>query len=286
MTDHGTAQPIDLIAAVAGSAALADSGFSQARLSAAIESLCAQRGIAGFRVEEVRLGSTAAPTGDGAAISFVFSLGSEAAAASVGLSAGLFEAMFERFYGGEGEHGTTMSAPTAAQRRFTRRLGTDLASVVGAAWPDTAAVSPTFQSSHFAGDEPATAQPCGPIAFVQLAIANSSPITLHVAVDAIAALQDRRRPAPSARPAIDGDWRMRLMDRAAHVRLPVRSVLARPEISAARLLTLKTGDVLPFAMPATVPVTVARRMFAHATLGEAQGAVAVRIETIAKGSDA
>ena len=67
------------------------------------------------------------------------------------------------------------------------------------------------------------------------------------------------------------------------VRLPVRSVLARPEISLVKLLSLEVGDIIPLTMPRHVPVTVAGRSFAVGSIGEANGNAAIMIEQIEKG---
>ena len=69
------------------------------------------------------------------------------------------------------------------------------------------------------------------------------------------------------------------------VRLPVRSVLARPEISLVKLLSLEVGDIIPLTMPRHVPVTVAGRSFAVGSIGEANGNAAIMIEHIEKGPD-
>ena len=69
------------------------------------------------------------------------------------------------------------------------------------------------------------------------------------------------------------------------VRLPVRSVLARPEISLVKLLSLEVGDIISLTIPRNVPVTVAGRNFAYGSIGEANGNAAIMIERIEEGSD-
>ena len=99
----------------------------------------------------------------------------------------------------------------------------------------------------------------------------------------------RSRPLPfsAARNSkkIDPVWRGKLSDAVMHVQFPVRSIFARPELSAAKLVTLQAGDIIPVCLPSHLPVTVAGRLFAHGTVGEAGGRAAIRIKNIAQGSD-
>ena len=81
----------------------------------------------------------------------------------------------------------------------------------------------------------------------------------------------------------DALWRNRVAAALNEVRLPVRSVLARPKISAAQLMSLKPGDVIPISVSAKVPLLVANRRFAMGTIGEKDGQAALLIDTIEKG---
>ena len=83
--------------------------------------------------------------------------------------------------------------------------------------------------------------------------------------------------------AADPAWASALHKALREVRLPVRSVLARPEISLVKLLALEVGDIIPIGMPRHVPVTVAGRSFALGSIGEAHGNAAIMIEHIEKG---
>jgi flagellar motor switch protein FliN len=55
------------------------------------------------------------------------------------------------------------------------------------------------------------------------------------------------------------EWRERMGEALADVRLQARSVLARPTLSVSELLQLKAGDVIPISLPALVPLLVAGR---------------------------
>jgi flagellar motor switch protein FliM len=84
---------------------------------------------------------------------------------------------------------------------------------------------------------------------------------------------------------VDPLWSGALDKALRDVRMPVRSVLARPEISLVKLLALEVGDIIPLTMPRHVPVTVAGRSFAFGSIGEANGNAAIMIDHIEKGPD-
>ncbi|RYD89738.1 MAG: flagellar motor switch protein FliM, partial [Sphingomonadales bacterium] len=81
----------------------------------------------------------------------------------------------------------------------------------------------------------------------------------------------------------DMDWKNKLFGALDNVALPVRSVLARPEMTVAQLLALKPGDVIPVTLSQTVPLLVGNRRFAEGTIGEQDGRAALMIENLNKG---
>jgi flagellar motor switch protein FliM len=82
----------------------------------------------------------------------------------------------------------------------------------------------------------------------------------------------------------DSEWRMRLSAALENVRLPVRSVLARPELSVAQLMALKPGDVIPVTLSPTVPLLVGQKHLAEGSIGEQDGRAALMIQQIGKGT--
>lgn len=75
----------------------------------------------------------------------------------------------------------------------------------------------------------------------------------------------------------DADWQMALTRAALNVRLPVRSVLAEPVVSLARLLSLQPGDVIPINFGADVPVMIGGHHVGTGTVGTSNGHAAIRI---------
>jgi flagellar motor switch protein FliM len=77
-----------------------------------------------------------------------------------------------------------------------------------------------------------------------------------------------------------------MIARAGSVPLIVRSELVAAQMPASRLLNLRPGDVVPIPTPVAIPVTVAGRVFATASIGEWQGSAALRIESFSEGNGA
>lgn len=80
--------------------------------------------------------------------------------------------------------------------------------------------------------------------------------------------------------AANQDWRWRLSQALSQVSLPVRSVLARPEISVAELLSLKVGDVIPINLQPRTPLLAGARRIADGVIGEQDGRAALMIEKV------
>jgi flagellar motor switch protein FliM len=84
---------------------------------------------------------------------------------------------------------------------------------------------------------------------------------------------------------VDAEWRQRLAWAVEDVRLPVRSVLARPELTVAQLIALKPGDVIPINLAPKVPLLVGATRFAEGTIGEQEGRAALLVEAVGKGTE-
>lgn len=80
----------------------------------------------------------------------------------------------------------------------------------------------------------------------------------------------------------DSGWALRMAGALENVRLPVRCVLARPEMSVSELMALKPGDVIPISLGQRVPLLVASRKLAEGTIGEQEGRAALMIEAVGK----
>lgn len=192
------------------------------------------------------------------------------------------------FYGGKGKPAGEREELTDAEERFAARLGRDMGLQLAAAWNDKIAVEPELDC--VTGD-PAklAAVRADDELLVQRFVLRGAPFEGRTILCAypVAALRGVAgvEPPPEIHAAASADpqWTGTLNKALKGVRLPVRSVLARPEISLVKLLALEVGDIIPLAMPRHVPVTVAGRNFAVGSIGEANGNAAIRIEHIEKG---
>lgn len=192
------------------------------------------------------------------------------------------------FYGGKGQVAGEREDLTDAEERFAARLGRDMGQQLAAAWKmgiepelDCVTSDPAKLAAVRADDELLVQRFVlrGGV-FEGRSILCAYP---QAALRGIAGAE----PVPELRdaPAIDPVWTATLGKALKTVRLPVRSVLARPEISLIKLLSLEVGDIIPLTIPRNVPVTVAGRNFASGSIGEANGNAAIMIETIEKGPD-
>ena len=194
------------------------------------------------------------------------------------------------FYGGKGQLGAEREELTDAEERFAARLGRDMGMQLAAAWGDKLAIAPELDC--VTGD-PAklAAVRADDELYVQRFTLRGGKLDGRTVTCAypVAALRGiaGAEPAPDLREmsAADAAWTATLSGALKEVRLPVRSVLARPEISLVKLLGLEVGDIIPLTIPRNVPVTVAGRSFAVGSIGEANGNAAIMIEHIEKGSD-
>jgi flagellar motor switch protein FliM len=197
--------------------------------------------------------------------------------------------MVDLFYGGTGEVSSARAEFTAAESRYVTRFGEQCLPLIAAAWADIATLNPALASvetdianARLGKDmDLVVVQPFG----VKIGggdTLNLSCVYPVAALRPIAALSNA--PLPEAAAHTDPIWRDRLSDAVLEVRLPMRSIFARPELPLGQLLSLKAGDVIPVCVPNHIPITVAGRLFAQGTVGESGGRAAIKIEKIEQGS--
>ncbi len=179
---------------------------------------------------------------------------------------------------------------TDAEERFAARLGRDMGLQLAAAWRDKHPIDPELDFVTTESAKLAAVRADDEL-LVQRFTLRGAPFDGKTVMCAYpqAALRGiaGAEPVPEMRdlPQTDPAWSGALNKALKDVRLPVRSVLARPEISLVKLLSLEVGDIIPITMPRQVPVTVAGRKFALGSIGEANGNAAIMIDQIEKGPD-
>lgn len=187
------------------------------------------------------------------------------------------------FFGGSGDRPKPLPSEfTPAAEAMIVRLGAMLSDPLGKAWepisridfiPLNAEASPAMLQ-NIDGDDAMIVTRFG------IAAGDGAPVFIDILYP-VAALKPftptltgkvhGRSAAPEPK------WRAGLTRAAMNVRFPVRSVLAEPVISLARLMELKAGDVLPVSFGADVPVMVGGDRFGTGTVGTSNGRAAIRI---------
>jgi flagellar motor switch protein FliM len=207
----------------------------------------------------------------------------------VSVPAAFIMQLVDMFFGGSGEHAEPNRDFSGAEQRFLERFGEQSLAAIACAWqaiqpvvPMLVGVESNLQSMMFCKDKD--------LVVVQPFTIKSGPLkgnVLHTvytvaALRPIAALSDACD-ADQDVIAVDPVWRSQMSDAVLQVRLPLRSVFARPELPFSKLLTLQVGEVIPICLPTSIPITVAGRHFAMASVGEANGRAAIKIEKIQSG---
>jgi flagellar motor switch protein FliM len=197
--------------------------------------------------------------------------------------------LVDSYYGGSGKPGRARAREfTPTEDRLLVKLTDAIAAAIREAWSDVAALEPvlaarettTALASFVRRDEPIVVQP------FSIVRAGGKPTTVTIAYTAAGLRQFESLFAAKVHGGggdDDPEWRHRMAAALENVRLPVRSVLARPEMTLSQLMQLKPGDVIPIALPTKAPLIVADRRLAYGTIGEREGKAALMIEQVIGG---
>ncbi len=197
--------------------------------------------------------------------------------------------MVDAFYGGTGGGIATKSGEfTPSEERLLHRLTKAITDILVRSWsefyplqfePVAHETNPIF-ASMMRGDEGVVVQRFT----IKPGITRSTRIEILYPLSMLQPIEDELASRVHRDSDADADeWRTKLAAALENVALPVRSVLARPEMTVAQLLALKPGDVIPINLSSTVPLLVGNRRFANGTIGEQEGRAAMMIDTIGKG---
>ena len=194
--------------------------------------------------------------------------------------------LVDTYYGGSGRGGRPNAKEfTAVEEQMLARLTGGVVDQLVESWSEVVTLAPQLGGRETKAEYANMVRPDEPVV-VQAFLVNPSghmPTVLSL-VYSLAAIrpyeaQLSAKVHEDAGPA-DADWRGRMAHALENVRLPVRSVLARPELSVSQLMQLKVGDVIPITLAPKAPLIVANRRFAHGTIGEREGRAALMIETV------
>ena len=204
---------------------------------------------------------------------------------ALAMTPALLRQLVDIFYGGTGARVQMSKELSFAEDRFAARYGDELAILLAFAWRDAAQLASPLAVQFAAARNPLASNGDSGVLVQPLALSGApfGNATLLLAchadcmTDGVAASD--APPVPTL-PPVDRRWLHALHAALGNVPLPVSSVLARPEISVGRMLTLAVGDIIPLTLPRQVPVLVGGRTVATGTLGEVDGRVAINVETL------
>lgn len=195
----------------------------------------------------------------------------------------LLLALLDQFFGGSGD------VPAPLPREFSpaadalaERLGAGLAQALETAWEPLGHVG--FSVGHCESNPALVggidAEDVVIVTRFGIAQGDAKPVFVDVlypvpALKPHATELTGKVVAKAAEP--DAKWQTSLTRAAMTVRLPVRSVLAEPLVSLARLMDLKPGDVIPISFGDNVPVMVGGSLLGTGTVGTSNGRAAIRL---------
>jgi len=197
--------------------------------------------------------------------------------------------MVDAFYGGTGNGLATKSGEfTPSEQRLQKRLVDAITAVLTKCWAETFPLEFDFSTHETNVDFANMVRPDETIAIqsftIKTGMSRSTKIEILYPLAVLQPIEDQiAARAQAGALGDDVDWKNKLLGALDNVALPVRSVLARPEMTVAQLLDLKPGDVIPITLSQTVPLLVGNRRFAEGTIGEQDGRAAMMIENLNKG---
>ncbi len=184
------------------------------------------------------------------------------------------------FFGGDGDNAADRAAFTATEQRVFLRLADLLADAHSRAWPGPA--TPEIAAVETVRNNLRMARDGDPAILQSLTLQRGK--TLLGRIDFVHAAPQLRGMFGTEEGGVNEPaspaWRQQLQSAMLNVHLPVRSVIARPEISLETLFRLSPGDIIPIILPPTVPVIASGRVLARGSIGEANGRAAIKIEQL------
>ena len=200
----------------------------------------------------------------------------------------LIATLVDVFYGGGGAIPAGRQSSGVAEQRLFDRLAARTGQILTQAWGQTHQLAPTLVETAFAAHDIRLGKDSD-IVVVQ-SFDTSDPHAGEGAIEIVYPMAGLRglaglqAPCEASAQDLDPAWQTRLSDAVMNSRLPVRTVIARPSVPLSTLMGLTPGDFIPLTLPAKVPVTVAGRLLAHGTIGQANGRAAIRIEKLEEGA--
>lgn len=205
------------------------------------------------------------------------------------LEPGFIASLVDAFYGGSGAVAPHKTAEfTASEERLLARLTEEMVQILVELWSEVMPISPALASRETNAAYASLVRPDEAVVIQRFTVSpaggRSSSVSILYPLGLIRPIEaELAAKVHDDNGETDAEWRYRLAAALEHVRLPVRSVLARPELSVAELMALKPGDIIPISFAATVPLLVGKKEVAEGSIGEQDGRAALMIESIGTG---
>jgi flagellar motor switch protein FliM len=203
------------------------------------------------------------------------------------MDAPLISCLVDRFYGGAGGVGAGQPSEfTPTENRIIERLSGKIMDVVTSCWSELAALEAVpvgretnvLQAEIAAGDAQVVVQGF----YVNIGEKDSWTIELVYPLEGLTGIETAGSSRVIEDVRVDDPvWRRQLAERMDDVRLPARTVLARPNLNMSQLMALQPGDVINIHIARHLPLIIGNRVFAHGSIGEQDGRAAFMIEKLA-----
>lgn len=207
------------------------------------------------------------------------------------MDAAMISTLVDCFYGGIGNRPLPPRGEfTPTEDRLIARLSESIIARLVENWADVLPLEPGLIVRETGVGFAASAQPGDQMVVqrFQISITRDQlwPVDIVFPLSALRAVEPLMGTRlPSDEDQADPVWQARIARRMRDIRMPARTVLARPNLSLAELMQLKVGDVIPVTIGRALPLIVGNRIVAHGTIGEQDGRAAFQIEKLVQGPD-
>lgn len=207
------------------------------------------------------------------------------------MDAAMISTLVDCFYGGIGNRPLPPRGEfTPTEDRLIARLSESILARLVETWADILPLEPALVLRETGVGFTAAAQPGDQMVLQRFTISITRdqlwPVDLLFPLSALRAIEPLMgSKMPADDEAGDPVWQGRIARRMRDIRLPARTVLARPNLSLAELMQLKTGDIIPVTIGRSLPLIVGNRIVAHGSIGEQDGRAAFQIEKLVQGPD-
>lgn len=204
------------------------------------------------------------------------------------LDASMISTLVDCFYGGIGNRPLPARVEfTPTEDRLIARISDTLVARLAETWDDVVPLDVGLILRETGVGYASAAQPADQMVLQRFTISLTRdqewPVDLLFPLSALRAVEQLTgAKVPSDDEQVDPIWQARIARRMRDIRLPARTVVARPNLSLADLMELKVGDVIPVTIGRSLPLIVGNRIVAHGSIGEQDGRAAFQIEKLAQ----